>query len=138
MSTPPATASFSRRFRLLSLLRWSLVVGAVYDLGFALLMVAAPGVPAAMFHLPLPGPRFYLWILAVLLSMLAALYLTAAHDPRRYSGIIAVAIVGRVMGALAFAVAAATEPGLSGLLPLAAADFAFGVAHAAFWLPIRS
>src|SRR5436305_3155307 len=64
-STPMAmTSSFSRRFRLLTLLRGSLVAGAVYDLGFAALMVAAPGVPARMFNLPLPPlPRgaFYPW-----------------------------------------------------------------------------
>jgi hypothetical protein len=134
-------SSYSRRFRLLTLLRWSLGVGAVYDLGFAVLMVAAPGVPARIFNLPLPPlPRgaFYLWILAILLAMLALLYLAAAYDPRRYSAIIAVAIGGRVVGALAFAVAALLGPDLHGLLPLAVADFAFGAVHAAAWLPIRS
>jgi hypothetical protein len=132
---------FAQRFRLLAWLRGSLVVGAVYDLMFALLMVAAPGVPAQMLHLPLPPlpeGAFYLWVLAVLLAMLAALYLLAAHDTRRYSGIVAVAVGGRLLGALALAVAAWRGPGLEGLVPLAAADAAFGLAHAAFWWPIRS
>ena len=65
------TSSFARRFRLLALLRGSLVAGAVYDLGFAALMVAAPRMPARIFDLPLPPlPRgaFYLWILATLLA----------------------------------------------------------------------
>jgi hypothetical protein len=135
------TSTFARRFRLLTLLRGSLVAGAVYDLGFALLMLAAPQTPARIFDLPLPPlPRgaFYLWILATLLGMLALLYLAAAHDPRRYSAIIAVAIGGRVVGALAFTVAALLGPDLHGLYPLAAADFAFGAVHAAAWLPIRS
>jgi hypothetical protein len=135
------TSSYARRFHLLSLLKGSLVAGAVYDLGFALLMVAAPRVPAGMFHLPLPPlpeGAFYLWILATLLAMLAGLYLAAAHDPRRYSAIIAVAIAGRLVGALAFAIAALRGPDLGGLWPLAAADFAFGACHAAAWLPIRS
>jgi hypothetical protein len=135
------TSPFARRFRLLALLRASLVAGAVYDLAFAALMVVAPAVPARIFDLPLPPlPRgaFYLWILATLLSMLALLYLAAAYDPRRYSAIIAVAIGGRVVGALAFAIAALSGPDLRGLLPLAAADFAFGAVHAAAWLPIRS
>jgi hypothetical protein len=133
------TARFARRFRYLVLLQASLVAGALYDLAFAAAMVAAPGVPARLLDLPLPGPRFYLWILAVLLAMLAGLYLLAAHDPRRYSGVIAVAIGGRTMGALALAAAAVlTGPGLSGLYALAAADLAFGVAHALFWLPVRS
>ena len=135
------TSSFSRRFRLLTLLRGSLLAGAVYDLGFAALMVAAPGVPARMFNLsvpPLARGAFYLWILATLLAMLALLYLAAAHDPRRYSAIIAVAIGGRLVGALAFAIAALLGSDLHGLYPLAAADFAFGAIHAAAWLPIRS
>ncbi|HEV2854701.1 MAG TPA: hypothetical protein VHC97_18035 [Thermoanaerobaculia bacterium] len=135
------TSSYVRRFRLLALLRASLVAGALYDLGFGVLMVAAPQVPARMFGLPLPPlPRgaFYLWILATLLAMLAGLYLAAAYDPRRYSAIIAVAIAGRAVGALAFAVAALRGPDLGGLVPLAVADLAFSAVHAASWWPIRS
>ena len=135
------TNPFVRRFRLLALLRASLAAGALYDLGFAVLMVAAPEVPARMFSLPLPPlPRgaFYLWVLATLLTMLALLYLVAAYDPRRYSAVIAVAIGGRALGALAFAIAALRGPDLNGLVPLAAADLAFGAVHAAAWLPIRS
>ena len=85
-----------------------------------------------------PRGAFYLWILAVLLSMLACLYLTAAHDPRRYSAIIAVAIGGRAVGAAALAAAALVGPDLGGLFPLAAADLAFSVVHAGSWWPIRS
>ena len=135
------TSPYARRFRLLSTLRASLIAGAVYDAGFAVLMVAAPQVPARMFDLPLPPlPRgaFYLWILATLLAMLAGLYLAAAYDPRRYSAVIAVAIGGRTLGAAAFLIAWLAGPDLGGLLPLAAADFAFGAVHAASWLPIRS
>jgi len=135
------TSFYARRFRLLTLLRASLVAGAVYDLGFAVLMVAAPEVPARVFDLPLPPlPQgaFYLWILATVLAMLAALYLTAARDPRRYSAIIAVAIAGRTLGAAVLLAAFLRGPDLGGLLPLAAADFAFGAVHAASWWPIRS
>ena len=134
-------AQFAHRFRFLALLRGSLVLGAVYDLSFALLMVAAPGVPARILDLPLPPlpeGAFYLWVLAVLLAMVAAFYLLAARDTRRYSGIVAVAIAGRLLGALAMTIAASRGPGLEGLYPLAAADAAFGLAHAAFWWPIRS
>ena len=135
------TDRFSRRFLYLKLLSGSLVLGALYDLGFAVLMAAAPGVPARAFDLPLPPlpeGAFYLWVLTVLLAMLAALYLVAARDPRRYSGIIAVAIGGRLLGGLVLLAAALRAPGLPGLYPMAAADLAFGIAHAAFWLPIRS
>jgi hypothetical protein len=135
------TSSYARRFHLLTTLRASLAAGALYDFGFAVLMVAAPQVPARWFGLPLPPlPRgaFYLWLLATLLAMLAALYLAAARDPRRYSAIIAVAIGGRALGAAAFAAAALRGPDLGGLLPLAAADLAFSAVHAASWWPIRS
>jgi hypothetical protein len=135
------TSSYARRFRLLTLLRASLIAGAVYDLGFAVLMVAAPEVPARVFDLPLPPlPQgaFYLWILATLLAMLAALYVAAARDPRRYSAVIAVAIGGRTLGAAVFLAAFLRGPDLGGLLPLAAADFAFAAVHAASWWPLRS
>ena len=128
---------FARRFRFLKLLRASLVLGALYDVAFAVLMVVAPGVLASAFGLPLPGPRFYLWLIAVLLVMLAALYVEAARDPRRYSAIIRVAIGGRLLGALALGTAAVLGPSLAGLWPAAAADAAFGLAHALFWLPSR-
>lgn len=134
-------AHFARRFRFLLLLRGSLLLGALYDLAFAVLMIAAPELPARRLGLPLPPlPRgaFYLWVMAVLLAMLACLYLFAAHDTRRYSGIVLVALLGRVAGGLVLAAAALRGPELAGLWALAAADLGFGLAHALFWLPIRS
>jgi hypothetical protein len=134
----PVRARFAQRFRMLRLLRATLIAGAFYDLVFAALMVLAPAAVARVFGLPLPGERFYLWLIAVLLAMLAALYLKAAHDPRRYSAVIAVAIAGRLAGAAALALAALGRPELSTLYALAAADAAFGLGHAAFWRPLRS
>lgn len=134
----PVRARFAQRFRMLRLLRATLVAGALYDLAFAGLMVAAPETVARAFGLPLPGERFYLWLIAVLLAMLAALYLKAAQDPRRYSAVVAVAIAGRLAGAAAFTAAALGRPDLSALYPLAAADAAFGLGHAAFWRPHRT
>jgi hypothetical protein len=128
-----------RRFPFLALLRASLVLGALYDAAFAVLMVAAPGLPARLLRLPLPPlPRgaFYLWIMAVLLLMLASLYLLASREPRRYAGVVAVAAGGRILGGLVLAAAAWRGPGLAGLLPLAAADLGFGLAHAACWRPV--
>jgi hypothetical protein len=133
------TAHFARRFRFLTLLRVSLVLGALWDAAFALLLAFAPEASAQAFDLPLPPlpeAAFYLWILGVVLLMLAAFYVIAARDPRRYSGILAVAIGGRLLGGLVLLVAAAR--GVPGLYPMAAADMAFGLSHAAFWLPIRS
>lgn len=129
-----------RRSRREALLRASLVAGALYDAAFAVLMVAAPGLPARWLRLPLPPlpeGAFYLWVLAVLLLMLAALYLLAAREPSRYAGVVMVAAAGRVAGALAFVTAARLHPGLPGLYPLAAADLGLGLAHAAFRRPVR-
>ncbi|MCH9646914.1 MAG: hypothetical protein K0U98_01675 [Deltaproteobacteria bacterium] len=113
------------------------MAGALYDLIFAGVMVVAPQMPAKLLNLPMPGETFYLWLMAIFLVMLASLYLAAAINPRRYSAIIAVAIVGRIAGAVAFAVAARGRPELSGLYLLATADLAFGLAHLALWLPVR-
>ena len=136
------TARFARRFRFLTLLRVSLVLGALWDVTFAVLLAFAPEASARLFELPLPPlpeGAFYLWVLGVLLLMLAALYVIAARDPRRYSGILAVAIGGRVLGGLVlFFAAIGGVRGVPGLYPMAAADLAFGISHAAFWLPIRS
>jgi len=135
------TAHFARRFRFLTLLRASLVLGALWDAVFAVLLAVAPVAAARAFGLPLPPlpeGAFYLWILAVILLMLAALYLLAARDTRRYSGIVAVAIGGRILGGLVLFYAALRPAGIPGLVPMAAADLGLGIAHAAFWLPIRS
>lgn len=129
---------FARRFRFLALLRASLVLGALWDISFALLLAFAPEASARAFDLPLPPlpeGAFYLWIFAVVLLMLAAMYILAARDTRRYSGIVGVAIGGRILGGLVLLLAAMRVPGL---VPMAAADLGFGIAHAAFWLPIRS
>ena len=135
------TTHFARRFRFLTLLRASLVLGALWDIAFALLLAFAPVASARAFDLPLPPlpeGAFYLWILGVILLMLAAMYILAARDTRRYSGIVGVAIGGRLLGGLVLLFAALRPQGVPGLVPMAAADLGFGLAHAAFWLPIRS
>jgi uncharacterized membrane protein (DUF4010 family) len=132
------TSRFARRFRFLTLFQASLFAGALYDLAFAVLMVVAPGVPAQVLGIPLPGEPFYLWVMATLLAMLAALYVLVAREPRRYSGMIPIAVVGRLLGALAFAVAAIRDPKLlPGIAVLAVCDFALGVSPALFWYPVR-
>ena len=139
MHPPTRPGHAGRLDHLQALLRLTLLVGALYDTAFACLMLAAPNLPARLLHLPLPPlpeAAFYLWILAILLLMLAALYLLAAHDIRRYSGIAGIAAAGRILGGVALLIAW-HRTGLTGLLPLAAADLAFGLAHTALWWPIR-
>lgn len=133
MATIPVPAD---RARLLGLLRSSLIVGAVYDLIFAALMVLAPEIPARLLHLPMPGEAFYLWLMAIFLTMLSAFYLLAAYDPTSYRGNIAVAIGGRTAGGLALLLAA-VDSGLAGLYPLAAADLFFACVHGVLWWPFR-
>ena len=70
-------------------------------------------------------------------KLAAGCYLLAAWDPRRYAGVIAVAIVGRLLGATAFAIAATRDPALSGLWPLAGGDGFFGLAHLVCGWPLR-
>ena len=119
-------------------LRWSLAAGAAYDTVFALLMVVAPELLRDTFHLPLPGQPFYLWLIAVLLLMLSAMYAFACRDPLRYGGVVDVAIVGRALGAVAFAVAAVRNPELApGLWPCAVGDAGFALWHAISWRPHR-
>lgn len=116
-----------RPYRFLS---WTLVLGAIYDFGFAALMLAAPGTLARAFALPLPEPRFYLDLLAVLLAMLGAAYLITARDPERHRGIVVVAIVGRLAGAIVLGLAAAQTGAHDGLWPPAAGDALFASVHA--------
>lgn len=117
-----------RRFRFL---RWTLALGAVYDFAFAALMLAAPATLERAFALPRPEPGFYLALLAVLLAMVGAAYLVAARAPEAHRGIVAIAIVGRLAGALVLGRAAAGSPELAGLWPAAAGDALFGALHAA-------
>ena len=121
----------------LRLLKASLVAGAIYDLIFALLMFFAPWVATRLLELEPPSERYYLWLIAVLLCMLAGVYLLAAYDPRSYRGVIPLAVIGRAAGFVVLLLCAAGRPDLWGLYPLAFADLAFAVAHALFWWPIR-
>lgn len=129
---------FARRFLYLRLLAATLVAGAVLDVGIAAGIFSAPELGARLLNLPLPGETFYLWLLAAFLLILAALYLVAAYDPRRYSGIIAVAIPGRLLIAALLAAAAVGREDLAALRWLAGCDLALALGHAAFWLPVRS
>ncbi len=113
-------------------LSWSLRAGAVYDAAFAVLFVAFPGWISTAFRLPLPGERFYLWLIAVFLLSLAGLYLLIARDPSRYRDFVRLAIAIRLLGAAVIAAAALGRADLASLYAIAAGDLAFGLAHLAF------
>ena len=131
MKTPLPRYGFCLRW-----LRRSLVAGAIYDLALAALLVAAPEVPERLLAVPRPGEDFYLWMLALLVALMAAVYLLAAYDPFSYYGNVVIAVGGRGAAGLVL-LFAAWQSGLAGLYPLAAGDLVFALVHAVFWWPIR-
>jgi len=125
------------RSRVLRLLQVSLIMGALYDLAFAALMVLAPELPQRLLELKPPEDRYFLWLIAVFLTMLAGFYTLAAYDPVAYEGNIQVAILGRSLGALALFAGTFGRPDLWGLYVLAGGDLFFALVHIAFYLPMR-
>ncbi len=130
------TTALPRYSVYLRLLRISLAVGAVYDLVLAVLLALAPDLLERWFGIPLPGEDFYIWLIALFLFILAAVYALAAYDPASYYGNVLVAIGARFAASLVL-VAGAQRGDIPGLYPLAAGDFAFALVHAVFWWPVR-
>lgn len=133
----PDLAALAHRFRFLILLRASLLAGAAWAVTLAALLALLPAALARAAALPLPAHRLYPAAAAVLLAMLAVLYALAARDPRRYSGIVRVAIGGRLVTAAVLAVAAAGRPAPLVLAAGAAVEAGLGLAHLAFWWPVH-
>ncbi len=117
-------------------LSWSLRAGAAYDALFAFLFVFFPGWIGSTFRLPLPGERFYLWLIAVFLLSLAGLYCLIARAPARYRDFVRLAIAIRLLGAVVIAAAALGRPDLASLYLIAAGDLAFGLTHLALSRPL--
>lgn len=129
---------FARRFRLLELLRAVLLLGAAVNTGVAVVLVALPRRSAEALGLALPDGRVAIWLLAGVLVTSSALYLLAAQDPRRYSGVIVALVAGRVLGSAALGAGALgrAEPGQLWLF--AAVELAFALVLAGSWLPLRA
>lgn len=131
------TRHFARRFRLLKLLRASLGLGATVDAAAGIVLVAAPWIVTRALGVPRPSPGLFLHLSAVLLLVVGGLYLLAARDPRRYSGIILLAIAGRALEALVFGVHAFGKPEMGALWIAGGVSLAFAAVHALAWLPLR-
>jgi hypothetical protein len=116
--------------------RLTLVAGAFYDLAVAALTLLAPAFLEARLGVPRPGHDFYLHLIAVFLTTLAALYLVGAYDLRRLREVPLIATLARSLGAGVLGLAA-TLPGLQGLAPLAAVDFLLAILHATFYFLSR-
>jgi hypothetical protein len=110
-------------------LSWSLRAGALYDALFAFLLVAFPEQIAAIFRLPLPGERFYLWLIALFLTSLAAFYILLARNPPGQREFLRLAIATRLAGAVVLGAAASGRDDLRGLWLIAGLDLLFGVVH---------
>ncbi|HUF78096.1 MAG TPA: hypothetical protein VMR44_04170 [Thermoanaerobaculia bacterium] len=131
------TGRFARRFRLLKLLRAALGLGGAFNLGMALLLVAAPGRLGEPLAAPLVAQPALAWLLAALLVPLAGLYLLAAKDPRRYAGVMVMLVGGRLLGSAALGAGALGQPEAAGLWVFAGVDLAFALVIALAWLPLR-
>lgn len=113
-----------------SALAWSLVIGAMWDVGFGLPALLAPAWLSRLVGIEAPAP--VLRISGVLLLMVAGVYLVAARDPDANPGIVAIAIAGRGLGALVLAQGFYAYR--SDIYALAAgADLGFGALHAWLW-----
>ncbi len=110
-------------------LAWSLRAGAVYDALFAFLLVVFPVQIAGAFRLPLPGERFYLWLIAVFLLSLGAFYILLARNPAERRDFVRLAIAIRLVGGGVIAAATLGRPDLGGLWAIAAGDLLFGSVH---------
>jgi len=121
------------RFRALAL---AMGFGAIYDLAFAAAILVVPHVSSAMLRIPLPDDRFYLRLVAVLLSILGSVYLLPARDPERFHPIAPIAAAGRVAGAVLFALAW-SEGRPATFLVLGLADLAIALVTLAAWARTR-
>jgi hypothetical protein len=101
VSGSSATVSFAGSTPLpLRALRWSLLLGALVDLTGAIPLLFAPTATARWLGVPVEGTLdFWPTYASVFLFVLPLVYCVSAINPQRTLALIAVAIVGRLMGA---------------------------------------
>lgn len=129
------TRHFARRFRLLLLLRALLGMAGALFVAAAVLALAAPGALERNVGAPFTAEPLLAWLFAAVLAPLGGSYFLAARDPRRYSGVIILAIAAQGLAACALG-AGALRGGGELWLPAGTA-LALGLAIAAAWLPLR-
>ena len=110
----------------------ALAVGAAYDAIFAVLILAFAEPVAGLLGLSLPADPIYFKLNAILLLILAALYLAAAREPERYRLVAPISGAGRVAG-FVFFVWAWRGGRPPAFLALGVADLALGLATLAAW-----
>ncbi len=122
--------------------RWSWVarsmgLAAVYDFAFAVAILFFTAPASRLLRLELPDDLVYLRFNGVFLLMLGGMYLLPAFQPRRYRGVVTVAVIGRFLGFLYLG-----QVWLGGGAPtfvgLALADLFFSVLHGVLLVRARS
>ena len=121
----------SGRWRLLSVV---MAAGALFDLAFAVAILAAPAASAALLAIDLPADPVHLRLNGVLLLLLAALYALPALRPERFHVIAPISAGGRALGGVVL-----VSAGRSGsTYPLLGwADLALGTVTALAWVAAR-
>lgn len=130
------TRHFARRFRLLLLLRAVLGIASALWVAMAVTAVAAPGALERNLGAPFGAEPLFAWLFAASVAPLGGSYFLAARDPRRYSGVIILAIAAQAFAALALG-AGALRGGAGELWLPAGAALALGLAITGAWLPLR-
>ncbi len=113
-------------------LRVSMAAGSFYDLVFAVINLAAPGLGSWFLEIPLPDDELYLRVTGVFLLALALFYMLPVIYPGRYLGNVLVAIAARLGGAVFFIAAALAFGRPPAFLLLGLIDLLFAVMHVVF------
>ena len=78
--------------------RWvgrSMLWAAIYDFLFAISILFFTAPAAALLRLELPEDLVYLRFNGIFLLMLGGMYLLPTWQPKRYRGVVAIAVIGR-------------------------------------------
>ena len=114
-----------------------MALAVVYDFVFAIAILFFTVPAARLLRLALPDDLVYMRFNGVFLLMLAGMYALAAMDPRRYRGIVSVAVIGRLAG-FVYLGGVWYGGGVATFLGLALADLFFSALHAVLLLRTRS
>ncbi len=114
-----------------------MALAAVYDLVFATAILFFTAPAARALGLALPDNPVYLRFNGVFLLMLAGMYVLPAMHPRRYRGIVSVAVIGRFAG-FVYLGGVWYGGGAATFLGLALADLFFSVLHGVLLVRARS
>ena len=115
----------------------SMALAAVYDFVFAVAILFFTAPASRLLGLALPDDLVYLRFNGVFLLMLAGMYVLPARHPRRYRGIVSVAVIGRFAG-FVYLGGGWYAGGAEAFLGLALADLFFSALHAAVLFRARS